>query len=325
MEVRLGQRRKMAETTGPVNPAKALEDALLSKVYNGSKEQLERDLAPKIETANNRLQALRLLASEVSRVENPTEVSVTGYYLQTYQRSGFGGQDDRGFSSYLANKNGVVTIHFNNKSDLPSPKASGINTSEFGNPQTWSALKQIKNLLSGASYLNVNPGKTKFAPATREDIGASPWELALPLSTIRDELALWHGYVAAIFPVTPFQSSEALPILGKGGDANLRVGLSEEPADRKSGRMPRATHFVDITTETQLRGFLGPIFNETELMSDEGLRGIRQSIVGFPVLIFGRGLTPNNPNLSPTFKLRMTKSKIQLTNGLGAIVPFSED
>lgn len=318
---------EMDEKEVPVyNPEKPLFNALLQKVYGGNDKNLEQDIKAEMDKSGNRLAALKRIAFAKGRKESPDTVSITGYYLQTYRRQPTPGQDDRGFSTYLATTGPetIRTIHFDSKSDLPNPKESGVSMNEFGNPQIWTGLKQIENVISGSTYINVEPGKTKFKSATKEEIGKSLWEIAKPYqdANIKDALGIWRAYISGISQVKRFGSDEKLQVLGNGGEAHLNVIITENPP-RQDGRMDRDGLFVELTADTQLRALLGSLYDSIDWMDEESLQVVRQSLVQTPVLAFGSGLTTKSDRLPESQKEKMKRNKIKLNNGLGLIVPFS--
>jgi hypothetical protein len=316
------------ESAPIVRPFKPLYDLLLAKVYAGNKAKLDEAFeAEKASGEGNDLNALRRLAFRVRTKPVSDDQTVIGYNLQTYRRQPTAGQEERGFSVYLVNRDGVSTIHFDKRTDVPSPKESGVSMTEFGNPQSWHHIRQVQDLLSDSTFLSVNPGKTKFGPAKPEEIGASLWSIAKPLSqdNITDGLGIWRGYISGLAPVKRYGTDENMPILGSGGEAHLNVIASENPPPT-TGRAERGSGmFLELTEEPQLRALMGELYDPNELMSENGLRVQRGNLVGTPVLIFGSGLTSKNPQLAPQYRERMKASKIKFNNGLGRIVPFGEE
>jgi hypothetical protein len=305
-----------------------LYNPLLTKVYGNNKELLENDISAHMEgpqRALNRVSALRKLVREKGRKELPGEVSVSGYFFQTYQRKPTESNDVPGMSVYLGTKNGVKTIHADAKEHLPKPSEHKLTAKVFGERQKWTGLTQIENVIYGSTSLKAVPKKTSFEPATDADIGQKLWDMSKDITAIRDGQDAYRSYVAAIFQVGKFENGQLVgqePILDSGGAAHLRVGLTDE-LDRKTGRPAgRAKTFVEITSEGQLRTFLGEYFDDTFLMTDNATKELSDSLLGTPVIVFGSGTTPNNERLSRVQKERMKQSRINIYGGRGVIAPW---
>jgi hypothetical protein len=302
---------------------------LLTKVYNGDREQLENDISEKLEGPNrslNRKSALTKLVREKGRRELPNEVSIAGYFLQRYQRKPTDSNDTPGMSVYVATKQGIRTIHAESPEHLPSPKEHGLTAKVFGEKQKWTNLTQVENVIYGSISLRSNKGKTSFSPATDADIGQHLWDMCKEITVIRDGQDAWRAYVAAIFPVGRFENGQLSgnePILDSNGLAHLRVGLTDQ-LDRKTGRpQGRAKTFVEITSEAQLKTFLGPYFDDTFLMSENATKELADTLQGQPIIVFGSGTTPNNERLTRVQKERMKASRINIYGGRGTIAPWN--
>lgn len=305
---------------------KPIYDALLGKVFEGDKEALDAEIQKvQDETGSiNRASALRKLFRERGRREVQSNVTVAGYFLQQYQlRAGEDGESR--YSVYLATPKGIQTIHIQDpKADLPSVKESGLTMKTFGERQKWTGLTEVENILYGNRSLHARRGQTKFAPASDTEITKKLGELSRPITQIEDGQFLWHAYISVIFPVGEFEGGELKgnkPILGTGGEAHARIGLTDE-VDRKTGNPGNARTFVEITSEYQLRSLLGEYWDDGLLLSDDAFTELRDALKSTPVLVFGSGITPSNPRLNAQVRQRMKSPKIQLTNGRGLIVPY---
>lgn len=317
----------------PVIAERRMRENLLSKVYGNDKEQLENDIAEKRQAGSlNDMSALRKLVREKGRRVLPDTVDVAGRFLQSYERQDDKQGNARGWSIYLAAKNGVTTIHCEDpRVDLPKPAEKGVSMKQFGNPQKWTGLQQVENVLYGTISLSVTRGKTSFAPATDADIGARFWrDIASPLVrqdgslNISDGQGVWRAYIAAIFAVGKFENGKNIgnePILDTGGRANLRIGLIDT-IDNRTGRVGQAKTFVQLTSIGQLQSFLGNYYDENFLLSDDAVREMQQSFTGQSVLVFGSGRTPNSPTLTATQRKYMREPKINLYGGHGVVAPW---
>lgn len=312
-------------------PGDPLYNPLLTKVFGGNKEALENEIAAKMEGANkslNRTSAMRKIVREKGRRELEGTVTRSGYYLQNYPRKPTESNDTPGISVYLATKQGIATIHADSKEALPNPKASGLTGKIFGEKQKWSGLTEVENIIYGTKSLRSGKGKVTLAPATHADIGQKLWEMSHDITTIKDGQDIWRGYVAAIFPVGIFENGKAVgnhPILGSGGEAALRVGLTDS-IDRKTGRPEgRAKTFVQITSEGQLKTLLGEYFEESFLLQDNAAKELADSLLGQPVVVFGSGTTPQSDRLTKTQRERMREPKIGVWGGRGVIAPWIPD
>lgn len=306
---------------------KALYTPLLTKVYDNSKEQLENAIAEQLlgpHRALNRQAAMQRLVREKGRRELPDTVDAIGRYLQTYQRvPREGSTEEPGISVYLANKGGVKTIHGANKDAFPSAKGAGL-TKIFGERQKWSGLTQVENVLYSTISLRSVRGQTKIAPATVAEAGPKLWDVANDITMIKDGQGVWRGWVATIFKVGTFdqktrQRTGSLPILDNHGAAHLSVGLTDE-IDRKTGRAPvgKKALYVEITSEAQLRTFLGNYFSEETLMGDNAAQELADALTGQPVIVFGSGRTPQAENQ----RRPVTEPRIKMYGGNGTISPW---
>ena len=307
---------------------KPIYDALLAKVYNGKKEELEDAIAHVQEETRsiNRRSAIRKLFRDKGNREIDSNASVSGYFLQQYQLAP--GQDGESrYSVYLATPKGIRTVHIDDpRVDLPSVKESGLTMKVFGEPQTWTGLVEFENVLYGTKSLRVKKGATKFSTPDEGVISRSLQDLSKPVTQITDAQDLWHAYISVVFPVGEWEEGETQPsgnknILPGGGAANARIGLTDE-IDRKTGNPGATRTFVQITSEAQLRVLLGEYWDDTLLMSDNAFTELRDALRSQSVLVFGSGLTPNNPRLTQQQRERMKAPKIQLTFGRGLIVPY---
>ncbi|MHB8153908.1 MAG: hypothetical protein ACYDG3_12755 [Bacillati bacterium] len=317
----------------PIIAERRMYDALLSKVYGGDKEQLQNDIAEKRQAgALNDLSALRKLTRDKGRRVLPETVDLSGWFLQSYERQEDRQGNARGWSIYLATKNGIVTIHCGDpRVDLPKPSEKGISMKRFGNQQKWTGLQQVENVLYGTTSLSVVKGKTSFAPATDADLGGRLWkDVAAPLLrqdgalNITDGQSLWRAYIAAIFAVGKFENGKNVgnePLIDTGGRANLRIGLIDS-VDNRTGRVAQAKTFVQLTSIEQLRTLLGSYYDENFLLSDQAVTEMQQSFTGQPVLVFGSGRTPNSPTLTATQRKYMKEPKIQMFGGHGVVAPW---
>lgn len=183
--------------------------------------------------------------------------------------------------------------------------------------------------MNDSTYLSVKPGKTRYTAAKKEDIGKNLWQLAQPLNNdnIFDGLGVWRGYISGFAEVSKeFGSEDKHAIVGTGGEGHLNVIVGEQPSSPEQ-RQTRGGLFLELTSEAQIRGLLGSLYNPNELMSEEGLDTLRNTLNNTPVIVFGSGLTPkglaqrNRGNV----KYQMKQSKVKLANGLGMVVPFPED
>jgi hypothetical protein len=305
---------------------KPIYNALLSKVFQGNTEALDAEIQRvQDETGSiNRASALRKLFREKGRRELSSNASVVGYFLQQYQRQA-GEDGESRYSVYLATLRGITTIHINDpRTDLPSVRESGLTMKTFGERQKWTGLSEVENILYGTTSLYAKKGVTKFEPASEDSIPKKLGDLSRPITEIEDGQFLWHAYISVIFPVGEFEGGELKgnkPILGTGGEAHARVGLTDE-VDRKTGNPGNARTFVEITSEYQLRTLLGEYWDDGLLLSDDAFTELRDALKSTPVLVFGSGVTPNNPRLNVQVRQRMKSPKIQLTNGRGLIVPY---
>jgi hypothetical protein len=307
-----------------------LYDPLLTKVYGGNKDQLENDVAALQEgphRALNRVSALRKLVREKGRKELPGTVEVAGYFLQTYQRQPRDNspENEPGLSVYLGTKQGVRTIHGANKEAFPSAKAVGLTGKVFGEKQKWSGLKQIENVIYETVSLRAEKGHSKIAPAQTTDVGGKLWEMAKDITMIKDGQGVWRGWVATIFPVGIFENGKRVdtrPILDNNGAAHLSVGLTDE-IDRKTGRAPvgKKPLYVEITSEPQLKTFLGSYFDETSLMSDKATQELSDALIGQAVVVFGSGRTPQAQNVKRPVK----EPRIRMYGGNGTISPWNPE
>ncbi len=307
-----------------ITPFEPLYQNILAKIYNGKADKLDQDLAKEQEAGGTKLFALRRLTQKMRTRTVSEDKTVTGLNLQTYKRLSREGQEERGYSTYVATENGVVTIHFDNRTDIPNPKDVGVSLNQFGLPISWTHLREDNDLLSGNTFLRVNPGKSKFGPAKESEISKTLWQMAKPLNpaNIEDGLGLWRGYIANFSQVKRFGTDEKLGIVGTGGVAHLNVIATETPPP-PTGRSDGGI-FLELTEETQLRSLFGDLYDANELMSETGLSTARGNLKGTPIVIFGRGKTPEqhakqSPNLNP-----MKQAKISFSYGLGRIVPFGE-
>jgi hypothetical protein len=305
-----------------IQPYKPLYDTVLQRIYKGDAAALDKAIAKEAEDGGNELSVLRRLVSKVRTQETPGEVSITGYNLQTYRRGGGDGDNNRGFSTYVLTIDGIRTIHFDKKSDVVAPpKETNVS---FGTPVTWHHIKQVHDLMNDTTFLGVHPGKTRFVPAKKEEIGRSIWQLARPLAeeNIRDGFGIWRAYINGFSKVNKFGTDppEQEAILGTGGEANLNVIVTAMPPP-PTGRTDGGK-FLKLTDEIQVRQLLGGLFNEQELMAEDGLRNMSQSLRATPVVIFGRGKTPNAKGVAPQYQVK--SPKISLDGGLGRIVPVEE-
>jgi hypothetical protein len=324
---------------------KATEELLLKKVYNGDAAQLKRDTdEEEAKGAINHLSALKRVLIAKSRKELPDLTDVSGYLLQRYQLQENPTKDDSQsqrsrprWSFYLATKQGIRTIHCDDpRVELPSPTDRKISIKTFGDPQVWTGLRQVENVLTGNVSLNVVKGKTDFAPSTPEKIGARLWSLTQPITkmqdgtrvwNIKDGQGLWQAYVAAVFQVGIFENNKLVgqePVLAGGGKANLRVGLIEG-VDKKTGRVERSRTFVQLTSEDQVRALLRDMYDEDLLGQPNATQELSRALVGTPVYVFGSGQTPKNPNLTAQQRERMKEPKIQMRNGNGIVVPYQHE
>jgi len=307
---------------------KPIYDALLTKVYGGKKDDLE-DAISQIQQetrAINRRSAIRKLFRDKGNREVDPNATVSGYFLQQYQLAP-GEDNESRYSVYLATPKGIKTIHINDpRADLPSVKESGLTMKIFGEPQTWTGLVEYENILYGTRSLRAKRGVTKFSPPPDGAITKKLPELSKPITQITDAQDLWHAYISVIFPIGEFEEGETQPtrnkeILPGGGAANARIGLTDE-IDKKTGNPGTTRTFVNITSEAQLRALLGEYWDDTLLMSDNAFSELRDALRSQSVLVFGSGITPNNPRLTPQQRERMKSPKIQLTFGRGLIVPY---
>lgn len=319
-------------TVSTVLAERRMREALLSKVYENNKERLENDIAVKRQGgALNDLSALRKLSREKGRRELPEPVDVVGRFLQSYERQDDRSGKDRGWSIYLSTRNGVVTIHCADpRSDLPSPTERGISMRKFGNPQKWTGLTQIENVLYGTTSLSVKKGKTSFIPAKPEELGGRFWDVCMPLAkqdgslNITDGQGTWRAYISVIFPVGVFENGKNignLPIIDSGGRANLRIGLTDG-LEQRSGRTNQTKTFVQLTTIKQVETLLGSYYDEGFLLSDQAIPELQASFTGQPVIVFGSGRTPNSPTLTATQRKYMKEPKIQMFGGHGVVAPW---
>lgn len=306
-----------------VEPYKPLYELVTSKIYNGNTAELDKALAAEKEDGGgNELNVLRRHVSKVRTKEVPGEISVTGYTLQTYRRSGGDSENSRGFSAYvLTPADGIKTIHFDNKADIPNPKDAGVSPANFGKPITWSHLKQVHDLMNDSSFISVHPGKTKYGPTDATKFGKTMWQLSKPLApeNIKDGFGTWRAYIAGFSRVKKFGTENEYEPLLDGGNASMNVIVLDSPP-APTGRT-EGGKFLKLTDETQLHELFGALYNEQELLSEDGLRTMTNSLKGIPVIIFGRGKTPEAKGVSPQYRVKAPK--VSLDNGLGRIVPFS--
>jgi hypothetical protein len=307
-----------------------LEKALLDKIYKGDKNALEEDIKNVQEEkgALNRASALRKLLREKGQRETNTNTTVVGYFLQQYRRR-VGEDGESQYSVYIATPKGISTIHISDpRSDLPAVEGSGLTMRTFGEPQKWIGLVERENVLYGTKSLYARKGTTRFEPAKPDELSVKLGELSKPITQIEDGQGLWHAYISVVFPLYEFVDGKpagTLPLVGTGGEANMRVGLTDE-IDKRTGNPGNAKLFVNITSEGQLRALLGDYWDDSLLISDTVFSELRDALKSTPVLVFGSGLTPNNPRMSNyQYKSRMKGPKIQLSYGRGLIVPYNWD
>jgi hypothetical protein len=303
-----------------IQPYQPLYDLALAKIYNGNKASLDSAIAAEPQDGNE-LFILRQLISKVRTKEVPGDVAITGYNLQTYRRGGGESETNRGFSTYVLTADGIKTIHFDKRSDLPNPKDVGVDMAVFGAPITWTHVRQVHDLMNDSTFLSVHPGKTKFAPAKTEDVGRTMWQLARPYAeeNIKDGFGIWRAYITGFSKVNKFGTDGETEALLDGGKANMNVIISPTPPP-PTGRTDNGV-FLKLTDEVQLHQLFGALYNEMELLSEDGLKTMSSSLRGTPVIIFGRGKTPEAKGVAPQYRVK--KPKISFDLGLGRIVPFS--
>jgi hypothetical protein len=304
--------------------AEAIRGPLLQKVFGGNKEKLDNAIAEKEQAgALNEVSALRKIASELGRREIG-EAEVFGYMLQSYQLQPNERTGEVSISVYLASKSGVRTLHARSKDHLPDPKKYSGKIKAFGDKQHWSGLTEFENVIYNTRSLYVAKDKTRLSQATQAEVGADLWDMSTDLAKITDGQHTWRAYIGAIFPVGVFENNVPVgnkPILENNGNANLRVGLTDT-VDMKTMRPGQTKTFVQITSESQLRTFLGEYYDDTMLMGEpkDVARELRDAMNGFSVVVFGSGKTPQSPNVVKKFKVK--EPKINIFGGRGVIAPW---
>jgi hypothetical protein len=315
----------------PTLPEKRLKGILLTKVYSGNEDQLNADIKEKRMSAGatSDLSAIKKLVREKGDRKLDGVASIQGRFLQLYhrrprQRDSGQESEERGYSTYLMTAEGVQTVHFTDHKNVPDPRTLGLSMS-VGEPQLWSNLEQHESVITGAKWL-VAPKGTKLAPVDKAQAGKNLWDMSRPITRITDGLGLWNGHISGVFEVAVFdeegnRTDELKQILGDGGEANLSVGITDD-LDQKTGRVGKAVANVKIKTVPQLETLLGDSYNESALMSENAVAELRDALNGTPVVVFGSGLTRNNPRLNDTQKAKMKRSTVNLTGGLGLISPY---
>lgn len=325
--------RKMPE--GPQYAEDVNYKIVADKIYKGDSSALDQDIRQMISDgdAQNRLAALRKIMRDKGVVDTDTRSSVNAYFLQMYRRSpgnrqgASDSEEGRGFSAFLAGPDGIKTVHIDKSEYIPDPTKGGLKMG-VGEAQQWTELGSRMNLITGKSWL-VATKDTRIGKSSPEQISQKLWNISKPITQIVDGLGLWQAYIAGIFTIAEFDPEtgrrlESIkPILGDGGQTNLSVGLTDK-IDKKTGRPDRIITNVKILTEPQLKTFLGPLYKEDALLEEDAAKELSYALSGNPVIVFGRGLTPNNPQLPEAYRAKMKKPTLSISNGLGVISVYPD-
>jgi hypothetical protein len=315
----------------PQSGERGLENTLLTKVYNGNKDQLEADIEAELHSpsgeALNRGAALQRLRRTKGQKELPGEHDANGWFTQIYHRANSQSGQERGFSAYLAHpQKGIQVIRFDSMDEIPQPAVSGLKGT-FGEAQKWTGLKKVEYVISGYASLRASKGVTKIQKSNTAEIGKDLWNMSPPLTRITDGLGTYQAFINTIGQAVEEwengRPKKLYDVLGNGSDAHLSIALTDK-VDQKTGTPGDILQNVEIVNINQLQTLLGDLFLEDRLMDEKGLGDIRDSLRSTPVIVFGSGKTPQGDlEREVVEKFRVKKPKISIDKGPGLVVPYS--
>jgi hypothetical protein len=313
----------------PTMPEQRLREVLLQKVYNGNASDLKNDIGEmRTQGATSDYSALKKIVRTKGTRTLESNQSVALRFIQLYHRRPRKNapreeDQERGYSAYGLNNDGIHTIHFADGNDIPDPRKVGLKM-ECGEAQLWTGLEKHENVITGTTWLHA-PRGAAVKPAGSADVGKTFWQASRPVNRITDGQGVWNAWISGVFPVAEWNDGERgedLPILGDGGDANLSLGLSDT-YDNKTGRAGTLVSTTKIKNVQQLKTLLGDIFDEPMLMSDKAIGELRDALNGQPVIVFGTGQTPGGNQIRDAeIKAKMKRPTIKLSGGLGLVVTY---